>query len=729
MKTPYALVRIALGAWLMLLMALSHAADPLWTFTPQTPTTVAVAANGTATVKYLITNQTKTSYKLAMKSIPGVTQVTTAGNCQKLFTLAYNQSCVLNLKVKGSALTSPIVGGPSVCQWLNSIKCYQPSSSQQLNITRAVDASYTVGGSVFGLNGSVVLENNNNNPIALNADGNFTFTTALMQGASYSVKVKSQPTNQTCTVSNGNGTVTNANVTNVTVNCSTNTRAVGGTITGLSGSIVIQNNGADNSNLNTNGQFTFPTRVSQGGTYTVTILTQPATQTCTITNASGAVGMNDITDVQITCATNSFTVGGTITGLAGNVVLQNNAGDNLNLNANGQYSFPTRVAQGAAYNASVLTQPEAQVCSVTNGSGTMGSANVTNVGVNCVAAHTNLSTSVNNLALSVTGFIENGVTGTPNSGLARVITISNTGSAEATNLVVTTPSWPAGTTSTTNCGNTLATGSTCTITVTPGATATSNGTNSCSNGTAPIPGIVQVSADNASTVTTNVVVLSYGCIYQSGYVYAFDDTKPSSSSVGGKVITTSNQADPSPNGKTWSANSAGGHDGGIAIYGIAETSTAELPVPNNGQVPGQVACDGATNGSCNTNNIYVYYQNNATGAPINLSFYAAGLCKQTINGYSDWYLPALCELGYAPDTEVTRCADFDGAELVQNMQTSLIDISGLNVLSGVYWSSTEYASNVKNGAKIQRFSGSTSGQGAVNKSGLMGVRCARFLTP
>ncbi|HHI9468053.1 TPA: hypothetical protein ACP9DH_003890, partial [Legionella anisa] len=129
----------------------------------------------------------------------------------------------------------------------------------------------------------------------------------------------------------------------------------------------------------------------------------------------------------------------------------------------------------------------------------------------------------------------------------------------------------------------------CTITVTPGSTATSDGTNPCSsNGTAPLPGAVQVSADNATTVSTDVVVLSYGCIYQGGYVYAFDDTTPNTSSVGGKVATTSDQAAPYPNGIVWSSNGGtGGGTGGSdpvdvsydTLPGIALASTSSVGSP------------------------------------------------------------------------------------------------------------------------------------------------------
>jgi hypothetical protein len=51
--------------------------------------------------------------------------------------------------------------------------------------------------------------------------GSFTFPTLVTSGSVYAVTVGTQPTGQTCTVSNGTGTA-NASVTNVTVTCTDN---------------------------------------------------------------------------------------------------------------------------------------------------------------------------------------------------------------------------------------------------------------------------------------------------------------------------------------------------------------------------------------------------------------------------------------------------------------------------------------------------------------------------
>jgi hypothetical protein len=82
--------------------------------------------------------------------------------------------------------------------------------------------------------------------------------------------------------------------------------------------------------------------------------------------------------------TASYTVGGTVSGLTGTVVLQNNGGDNLSISANGAFTFAAALANSASYNVTVLTQPTGQTCSVGNGAGAVSGANVTNITIICI---------------------------------------------------------------------------------------------------------------------------------------------------------------------------------------------------------------------------------------------------------------------------------------------------------------------------------------------------------
>lgn len=84
--------------------------------------------------------------------------------------------------------------------------------------------TYTVGGNVSGLAGSgLALNLNGSENLPLAADGAFTFTTELADGAVYAVAVVTQPGSpaQTCTVAGGSGTIAGADVTDLGVTCTT----------------------------------------------------------------------------------------------------------------------------------------------------------------------------------------------------------------------------------------------------------------------------------------------------------------------------------------------------------------------------------------------------------------------------------------------------------------------------------------------------------------------------
>lgn len=166
------------------------------------------------------------------------------------------------------------------------------------------------------------------------------------------------------------------------------TYSIGGNVTGLTGTgLVLQDNGGDNLSVSAAGSFTFATKLASGASYSVTVMTQPSGQTCTVASGSGTVSGN-VTTVAVSCTSSgsNVTIGGTVTGLTGTVVLQDNGGDNLSVTQNGPFTFATALATGTAYAVTVLTQPSGQTCTVTSGTGTTASANVTNVAVACSAA-------------------------------------------------------------------------------------------------------------------------------------------------------------------------------------------------------------------------------------------------------------------------------------------------------------------------------------------------------
>ena len=323
-------------------------------------------------------------------------------NIKHAFSLArYNQNCALDntfgisstFGISGTVMTNFSAGsddqGHAVAIQTDAKIVVTGGSDKQFALAR-YNTSFSVGGTVSGLTGiGLVLQNNGGDDLSIGANGAFTFTTQLTDGAAYTVTVKTQPNGQSCTVTNGSGTLAGANVTNVAVSCGTSpdSFSVGGTVSGLTGiGLVLQNNGGDDLAIGANGAFTFTTQLTDGAAYAVTVKTQPNGQSCTVTNGSGTLAGANVTNVAVSCGTSSgsFSVGGTVSGLTGiGLVLQNNGGDNLAIGANGAFTFTTQLADGAAYAVTVKTQPNGQSCTVTNGSGTLAGANVTNVAVSC----------------------------------------------------------------------------------------------------------------------------------------------------------------------------------------------------------------------------------------------------------------------------------------------------------------------------------------------------------
>ena len=133
---------------------------------------------------------------------------------------------------------------------------------------------------------------------------------------------------------------------------------------------------------------------------------------------AGCGGENGST-TPATTTPSTFTIGGSVTGLGTglSVTLLDN-GTASTVSANGAFTFPTPLATGATYNVTVGTQPSNQVCTVTNGSGTVGSTNVTSIQVACVVTNRNLAYVANQGDNTVSAYSINATTGalTPVSG-------------------------------------------------------------------------------------------------------------------------------------------------------------------------------------------------------------------------------------------------------------------------------------------------------------------------
>jgi 6-phosphogluconolactonase len=125
-------------------------------------------------------------------------------------------------------------------------------------------------------------------------------------------------------------------------------------------------------------------------------------------------------DSDLALSTTTNTVGGTVSGLAGSdLVLQYVSGGKvvgtLTTSSNGSFAFSPHLANGATYSVTVASQPvnPAQICTVSNGSGTLDGANISNVIVNC-GQTTRFAFVANKLSNSISAYSVNSTTGALN---------------------------------------------------------------------------------------------------------------------------------------------------------------------------------------------------------------------------------------------------------------------------------------------------------------------------
>jgi len=149
---------------------------------------------------------------------------------------------------------------------------------------------------------------------------------------------------------------------------------VGGSVSGLTGGeVVLQLNGADDLTVKANGPFKFPKALKKGSTYAVTVKTSPGVpvkQTCTVAQGGGNIADTAVKNVAVTCTTNSYAVGGMVTGLAGKskgkgVVLELKGVKEIEIKKNGNFVFPdVRMPDGSDFNVAIKSTPKGQTCTI-----------------------------------------------------------------------------------------------------------------------------------------------------------------------------------------------------------------------------------------------------------------------------------------------------------------------------------------------------------------------------
>jgi hypothetical protein len=94
--------------------------------------------------------------------------------------------------------------------------------------------------------------------------------------------------------------------------------ALGGTISGLTRPGLVLTDGTNTVSVAANTTtFTLPVPVAYTDAYAVTVATQPAGLTCSVSKGSGAAPASNVMNVKVRCLDDSRTVGGTAKGLNG----------------------------------------------------------------------------------------------------------------------------------------------------------------------------------------------------------------------------------------------------------------------------------------------------------------------------------------------------------------------------------------------------------------------------
>jgi hypothetical protein len=232
------------------------------------------------------------------------------------------------------------------------------------------------------------------------AIGPFVFTTSLAVAVLAATACGDDPTvapatdgGSTSSGSTSSGSTSSGSTSSGSVDSGVATFTVSASVVGLKGAgLVLKDNksGAElpvPANGGAAQKATFTVKLPAGTAFEVVVKTQPKTptQVCTVTGGTGSVVSGNVESITVNCTT-KYTVGGTVTGLEGkDLILQNNNGGDLTVNANGTFAFSTPQDDASAYAVTVKQNPtdKWQTCTVTDGSGTIAAADVSKVAINC----------------------------------------------------------------------------------------------------------------------------------------------------------------------------------------------------------------------------------------------------------------------------------------------------------------------------------------------------------
>ncbi|MDV6237162.1 hypothetical protein CH379_016135 [Leptospira ellisii] len=160
------------------------------------------------------------------------------------------------------------------------------------------------------------------------------------------------------------------------------------------GTLTVRNQDSETIAISANGEYSFPTPMTEFSNFTVSIISQPVTvpsQTCLITNPNGTITQS-ANLVEINCGTSFFPLQLNVFGIellpTGSLTVRNGAVDTLNVTADGIYTFNGQIPDQGTYSVRVLGSPANHTCTVeaaTPPNGMINNAAAT-LNVNCLSA-------------------------------------------------------------------------------------------------------------------------------------------------------------------------------------------------------------------------------------------------------------------------------------------------------------------------------------------------------
>jgi len=250
---------------------------------------------------------------------------------------------------------------------------------------------YTISVSTTGLSGSglqVALTSDAGvEPMSISANGTRSFATKLNAGQAYAVAVTTTPASQYCGINgSSSGLSISSNVT-ISVVCSS-VKSLGGTVSGLVGSLKLRLNTVETLTLSTNGSYVFSTQLGTTQLYAVQVFTQPVGQLCSVSNPGGSVGSTSISNINVNCVsdTSGYQVSGYVSGLSnknGLIILDLNGVEQVANTSTGAFTFATQLANNDTYAVTISYLSPGLACDIINNSGVINASDFPFVHVAC----------------------------------------------------------------------------------------------------------------------------------------------------------------------------------------------------------------------------------------------------------------------------------------------------------------------------------------------------------